>query len=215
MWYVVCFIITCILSKLFLPAPFNTAKEVLITGIIVLVCLLLFRIIKYLVFILKFKWTIKKRGWIVTKFCVSPFSSKFHGRYSMMLKKNEKIMNVVFIVKKRKYSHYYFENINCLRFYSYNRVMLYKGNRAGTTGSWVSSTNNIQRKDFGIQKIVWPDVFQEEHTLNFILFDKWPNRISDEFTSRENFDLGPGDSICKSCIKIMDWKKMCEVINEI
>ena len=60
MWYVVCFIITCILSKLFLPAPFNTAKEVLITGIIVLVCLLLFRIIKYLVFILKLCQELRK-----------------------------------------------------------------------------------------------------------------------------------------------------------
>ena len=144
---------TYILAVIFLPSPYDTNTAILIFCIVLWCIPIFIRLIKYLFLMLKTKRILKKKGYKTTKFCYFPLSSKFHGKYSMSFKNNDKTMNIVFISKKLKYKNYYFENVNLVRFFSYNRVMIYKGNGAGRHGSHVSNTNIIQRKDFGKQNI--------------------------------------------------------------
>ena len=206
--------ITFLLAIFCLPSPYDTWLEIALFCLIFWSIPVLFRLLKYLVLMLKTRRMLKKNGFKAIKFCYFPFPSKFRGRYFMSFKKDEKILNIVFLSKKLQYKNYYFESIDTIRFSSYNRVMLYKGNGASRHGSLVSSTNVIQKKDFGKQKIVWPNDYHKKEALNIILFDKWPDFVTDANTNDDN-KLGQGDYICKSNVQIFDKKSFYNFIENI
>ena len=212
--YFIYFFLTFLLAIICLPSPYDTWLEIASFCLIFWSIPVLFRLSKYLVLMLKTRDVMKKSGFKTTKFQYFPFPSKFRGRYSMSLKKDEKIINIVFLSKKLQYKNYYFESIDTIRFSSYNRVMLYHGNGAGRHGSHVQRTNIVNKKDLGMQKIVWPTDDQQKEILNIILFDKWPDFVTDS-TNKDNKPLEQGDYICKSNIQAFDEKSFSEFLKTI
>lgn len=206
--------ITFLLAVICLPSPYDTWLEIALFCLIFWSIPVLFRLLKYLVLMLKTRRMLKKNGFKAIKFCYFPFPSKFRGRYFMSFKKDEKILNIVFLSKKLQYKNYYFESIDTIRFSSYNRVMLYKGNGAGRHGSLVSRTNIVQKKDFGMQKIIWPTDNQQKDIFNIVLFDKWPDFVTDS-TNKDDKPLGQGDYICKSNIQVFDRKTFSNFIENL
>lgn len=212
--YFTYFFITLLLAIICLPSPYDTWLEIALFCLIFWSIPVLFRLFKYLILMLRTSRILKKNRFKITKFCYLPFPSKFRGRYFISFEKDEKILNIVFLSKKLQYKNYYFESIDTIRFSSYNRVMLYKGNGAGKHGSIVSRTNVVQKKDFGKQKIVWPNDDHKKEALNIILFDKWPDFVTDANT-KDDKKLGQGDYICKSNVQIFDRKSLDNFIENI
>ena len=163
---------------------------------------------------LKTKHLLKKKGFKTTKFCYFPFPSRLRGRYNMSFENDNKVINVVFLSKKLKYKNYHFESENLVKFSSYARVMLYHGNRSGMHGSRVSRTNVINKNNFGEQKILWPENNIQKDNYNIILFDKWPDYVTD-FTNHNDKSIGQGDFICKSHIQAFDTKAFSKFIETI
>ena len=203
-----------ILSILILPAPYDNGFGIVICLSIFIVIPILYRLSKYLILMLKTKHLLKKKGFKTTKFCYFPFPSRFRGRYNMSFENDNKVINVVFLSKKLKYKNYHFESENLVKFSSYARVMLYHGNRSGMHGSRVSRTNVIHKNNFGEQKILWPENNIQKDNYNIILFDKWPDYVTD-FTNHNDKSIGQGDFICKSNIQAFDTKAFAKFIETI
>ena len=209
--YFIYFFLTFLLAIICLPSPYDTWLGISLFCLIFWSIPVLFRLFKYLVLMLKTNRAVKKHGFKATKLCFLPFPSKFRGRYFMSFKKDEKIINIVFLSKKLQYKNYYFESIDTIRFSSYNRVMLYRGNGAGRHGSIVQRTNVVNKKNFGTQKIVWPQNIDAEHTINIVLFDEWPDFVTDSISHNDKA-LGQGDFICKSNVRIFDKKSFSQFL---
>ena len=212
--YVLYFFGVFLFSILILPAPYDSGIGILICCSILISIPILFRLVKYLTLMLKTKRLLKKKGFKPTKFCYLPFPSKFRGRYNMSFEHESKTINIIFLSKKLKYKNYHFESENLVKFSSYARVMLYHGNCAGMHSSRVSSTNVIRKNNFGEQKILWPENNTQRDNYNIILFDKWPDYVTD-FVNRDDKSIGQGDFICKSKVQAFDLKTFSRFIETI
>ena len=212
--YFLYFIFSICLAIIVLPEPYDSTLGVSMFVIVCFTIPILFRLFKYLILMLKAKHLLKKNDYKLTKFCYFPFPSKLRGRYNMTLKNKEQTINIIFISKKFNYKCYNFESVDLITFFRYNHVMLYKGNGAGRTGSIVSKTNLVQRKNLGKQVLLWPPNLNEENVINVVLFDKWPERIFDS-TKRDKIDVSPGDYICKSKVRAYDWKSFVTFIKSL
>lgn len=212
--YVLYFFGIFLFSILILPAPYDNGIGILICCSILIAIPILYRLAKYLILMLKTKRLLKKKGFKATRLCYLPFPSRFRGRYSMSFENKSKAINIVFLSKKLKYKNYHFESENLVKFSSYARVMVYKGNGAGRHGSHVSRTNLIRKNNFGEQKILWPENNIQKDNYNIILFDKWPDYVTD-LVNRDDKSIGQGDFICKSSIQAFDIKTFSKFIESL
>ena len=212
--YLLYFFCAFLLSILILPAPYETNIGILLCFSLFIIIPILYRLLKYLVLMVKTKHLLKKNGFKATKFCYFPFPSRFRGRYTMSFENDNKALNIVFLSKKLKYKNYHFESKNSVELSSYARVMLYRGNHANHHGSLVSRTNVIKKNNFGKQKFLWPENNAQKENYNIILFDKWPDRVTD-FIKHGDKSIGQGDYICESNIQVFDKKTLSKFIENI
>lgn len=194
----------------FAPASGTTKIRNLPLLIALVLCLLVFafyRILKYAFLMHKAKNALKQKGFHREKVTFFPFASMFHGRYSMTFKHSDKKVKIVFLVAKRKYPHYYFNSVNLLEFYSTNRVIFNNIKAKGATVSNLSETKKV-----GKQKRMWKATDLTQNDTNILLFNKFPPRISD---STRQQDLGNGDKICDTNIKVFDFNGFLEYVNTL
>ena len=122
----------------------------------------------------------KKSGFKTTKFQYFPFPSKFRGRYSMSLKKDEKIINIVFLSKKLQYKNYYFIDPADKITVKYDEIVKYLYARAnenfksGRTEYYDEELNKTEYKAFlkeglviGSEKIPLGEMGLNASPLNF------------------------------------------------
>ena len=119
-----------------------------------------------------------------------------HGRYNIIFKSEKKELNIVFLVKKKKYQNYFFKDINNVEFYRSNRVVF---NNIKAHGATISKA--VETKSVGKQKIKWKQYDMGHNGTNILLFDKLPFKISDSVKKEE---LGNGDRICSSNVYLFD-----------
>ena len=193
---------------LFLPRSVGSPIRnipLLLTIIIIICVFYLVRFIKYVVLILRTKKFFKQRGMKLIRWSVIPDIPWMHGYYNMTFKNNDHTVNILFMVKKQKYQHYYFESTQKVEFYKYIRQVF---NSSNVYGPKIS--NHVENKLIGKQKLLWREPAEDGKTTNILLFDKLPPRISD---SQKREDFGNGDCICSSNIYLYDVQHLLNLTN--
>ncbi len=199
MKYLVYLILAFIGGLLFLPKSGSTQIRnipLLLAILFSMLGVVTIRILKYITLMVKTKRFLNQKGFKCVKFFVFPFWSMLHGRYNMIFQNGKEELNIVFLVKKKKYQHYYFKDINSIEFYTSNRVVFNNRKAYGPTISKL-----VETKLVGKQKIKWKQYDTSFSGRNILLFDKLPFKISD-FAKKE--ELGNGDQICCSNIYLFD-----------
>ena len=199
MKYIVYIILAFIGGMLFLPDSGSTQiKNIPLLLIILSVMLGIFiiRIFKYIIFMFNTQRLLNKKGFTCVKFFVFPLGSMLHGRYNMIFRSEAEELNIVFLVKNKKYQHYFFKDINTIEFYRSNRVVF---NNIKAYGATISKL--VETKLVGKQKIKWQQYYTSLNRKNILLFDKLPFKISDGVKKEE---LCNGDRICHSDIFLYD-----------
>lgn len=151
---------------------------------------------------IKAKRILKKKGFRCVKFVAFPFGSMLRGRYSMTFQNETEELNVLLLVRKKQYPHYYVRDLEHLEFYRSNRVV-FKGSKVSAT-----VTNLVETKLVGKQKIKWNSNATNSHR-NILLFDNLPYKVTDSMKASELLkkpELGNGDRICSSDTYLYDLK---------
>lgn len=199
MRYLVYLIIALIGGLLFLPKTGSTQIRnipLLLAILFSILGVVTIRILKYIILMFKTKKFLNQKGFKCVKFFVFPFGFILHGRYNMTFQSEKEELNIVFLVKKKKYQHYFFKDINSIEFYRSNRVVF---NNIKAYGATISKS--VETKLVGKQKIKWKQYNTSLNRTNILLFDKLPSQISDSVKKEE---LGNGDQICGSNIYLFD-----------
>lgn len=204
MKYIVYLALAFVAFFLFVPAPGTTKIRnlpLLILLLIFVLALISIRFFKNVLLMAKTKKALKKNGISEIKTNFRPWTSRFHGHYSIAFtKKNQKIQ-LVLLTRKRKYQRYHFENEKTLEFYRANRV-------AFKTGKYRATVSNlVEVKHVGKQKLAWDDTA----TVRYVLFDLLPAEITDT-VKKEN--LGIGDPICRRGIYVTDLNHLPDLIQQ-
>ena len=196
MKYLIYGILAFVACALFLPKAGTTQIRnipLLIAIILLIVGIVLYRFLKYVSLTMKAKKLLKKYGIKPIKTYFSPFAARFHGRYGIVFEHNGEIIDLMLISTKRKYQRYHFDSVYKLEFYRSNRVVFKSIKAKGGTVS-----NLVETKLVGKQSLSW----EPSATVKVLLFDKLPEHISDSSRKEE---LGAGDKICASNVRVMDW----------
>ena len=199
MKYIVCLILVFIGGMLFLPRTGSTQiRNIPLLFVILFFILVIFMIgiFKYMVLMVKAKRILNQKGFKCVKFFFFPFGAMLHGRYNIIFQSEKKELNIVFLVKKKKYQNYFFKDINNVEFYRSNRVVF---NNIKAHGATISKA--VETKSVGKQKIKWKQYDMGLNGTNILLFDKLPFKISDSVKKEE---LGNGDRICSSNVYLFD-----------
>ena len=162
----------------------------------IVVGLYLVGILRYLFFMRNVKRVLERKGMRVRKTVISPFSSWLRGRYAVLFRGKNSDLNITFMIAKKK--HYHFSDIYRLDFYKIEAHILSGGGEPLLRAS-------VENKWLGKQKLSWGDL-NDPHTAHILLFNNLPNKITDAFKRGE---LGNGDVICGSTIRLMDWEELC------
>lgn len=203
MKYFFYFILAIIAGALFLPRSGTEIRNVplLITILLFALAIYLFRVLKYICLMIRANKILKQNGFHCVKLVAIPFNLS-HGRYQMMFQNETDILNLVLLVQKKKYQHYYFQDANHMEFYSTNRLVL-KGNRF--RGAVISDLT--ETKLCGQQTIKWCQSPKDLNETKLLLFDRLPFKITD---SAKREELGNGDEICASKAYVFDLKGLNE-----
>jgi len=203
MKYILYVILTFIACLLFLPKSGSTEIRnvpILIAILLLLLAFILFRFFQYITLMVKTKKLFKQKGMKRTKTSIFPWCSWFHGRYQMTFQKDGCVIDVIFLVRKMKYQHYYFNDPEHVEFYRSNRVAFRSRKIEGGTISQLVETNLV-----GKQKLVWKPNASSEPCKNILLFDKMPYKVTD---SRKREELANGDRICDSNVYLFDFQAL-------
>ena len=174
----------------------------LLIGIVcTVIALYLFGILRYVFFMIKTKKALEKKGMRVRKTVISPFSSKLRGRYAMSFGDKNSDINITFMVAR--HPRYFFQSVNSLEFYKRGGLMF----PAGRNNSPHVMAGEIRL--VGKQKLVWDDL-DKPNTVHVLLFNKFPPKITD---SEKRGELGNGDVICGSTVRLMDWSGFCRYLD--
>ena len=205
MKYVVYAILVFAAALLFLPKSGTTQIRnlpLLIAITVLILALYLFRLLKYAIIMSKTTKLLKENGYNVQKTHFLPFAAMLKGRYAMKFERRQNVLNIVFLLKKKKYPHYFFEDIDHIEFYRNSRAIFKDIQSRGGTVSKL-----VETKLLGKQRLKWERYKTNEADINILLFDKFPNKISDSLKRQE---LGNGDKICDSKIILCDFEYMKE-----
>ncbi len=201
MKYLIYAVLAFIAGLLFLPKTGTTQIRnlplfILIISIaLMLICI---RFLKYIVLMGRTRRFLKKNGVETIKIKLIPWSSLFHGHYSVMFQHKSQTVQLILLSRKRKYQRYHFDSIERLEFYRANRVVFRNIKAKGAIVSNLVEVNQI-----GSQRIKW----DRSATVCGILFDKLPDEITDS-SKKEN--IGTGEHICNSEVFVLDWKSFSE-----
>lgn len=201
MKYLIYLILTFIGGLLFLPQTGSTQIRNIPLLLVILFSILgvvIIRVLKYIILMFKTKRYLNQKGFKCVKFLFFPLGSMLHGRYNMTFRSETEELNIVFLVKKKKYQHYFFKDINSIEFYRSNRVVF---NNIKAYGATISKL--VETKLVGKQKIKWQHYDMSFNRKNILLFDKLPFKISDSVKKEELYN---GDRICCSNIYLYDLK---------
>lgn len=189
---------------LFLPESGSTEIRNLPFLIFLLSLVLLCRVIRlmrYVLLLAKTKSLLKKNNVAEIKEKCLPWSSFFHGRYSVSFLHNERRVQIILLSKKWNYQRYHFDSINHLEFYRSNRVVF---NNIKALGPTVS--NLVETKRVGKQSLIW----EESANCRVVLFDRLPPAVTD--SAKQEY-LGVGDHLCGSNVSLLDWATLRKTAN--
>lgn len=167
----------------------------------------LFRFAKYIVLMMKTKKALTQKGMRLRKVVISPFGAGLHGRYAMSFSGAKADWNILFLVVKEKYPHYFFDKVDFLEFFRRNRIVF---NAGKTKGAIVSK--QVETQLIGKQRLLWTRSTMTNVGSNILLMDKFPNKI---FDSVKREELGNGDRICGTDTRLWNWRGFCQYIEEI
>lgn len=190
---------------LFLPSVGTTKIRnlpLLLTVLCIILAVFFAGVIKYIVLMLKARKILCKKGFRCVKFCVNPFASVLQGRYYMTFQRDGEKLNVVFLVKKKRYQHYYCKDVHHIEFYRSNRVVFQAARHKGATIS-----DLVETKLVGKQHIKWKQVSEEEKSTDILCFNRFPVLITDSVKTE---GLNNGDLICASAVRLFDLKGLQE-----
>lgn len=204
MKYVVYIILFFCAGFLFLPRTGTTEirnQPLLILILSLILILILIRFFKYVVLMAKTQKLLKKHRTKLIKIKFFPWTSRFHGHYSITFQHEKQTVQLVLLSRKKKYQRYHFERIDRLEFYRANRVVFKSTQKLGGIISHLVEINQV-----GKQRIKWEDSAE----LRIVLFDKLPDLITD---SVKKEPLGVGDRICASDSYVLDWSSLSKHIH--
>ena len=201
-------VLAVISAALFLPHRGTEIRNVpLLLAILFLIgTVFIIRVIRYIILGMKTKTILSKKGFRCVKFVMFPFGSMLHGRYNMIFQSEKEELNLVLLVRKKTYQHYYFQDINHIEFYRSNRVVFTNTKVRGATIS-----KAVETKLVGKQKIKWVQGDAHLNSINIVLFDQLPFKVTDTVRREE---LGNSDPICSSNIRLYDLKGLQD-LNQI
>ena len=160
--------------------------------------LLLIRLIKYLLLLRRAKQIMREKGFGCVKVVFNPFSCMLHGQYGMTFQRKHERLNVLLLVRKKRYPHYYFEDDNHVVFYSSHRMIFPSIKSKG-----VAMANASEKQLMGKRRIKWSHPHQSPDCKRILLFDRLPNKVTDSIKRQE---LGNGDTVCNSDVRLYDLK---------
>lgn len=201
MKYVMYAVLLILAGAFFLPEAGSTEIRnlpLLIAILSLLLILFFIRFFKCVAFLAKTKRQLQRNRFELIKCRAFPWASCFRGRYSILFREGNQLIELMLICRRRKYQRYHFESIERLEFYRSKRLALKGGKFRGAVISTAVEVNRV-----GVQKIKWDDDAQ----IRIFLFDKLPDAVSD---SAKRELLGAGDPICSSDVALMDWNRFCE-----
>ena len=199
MKYIVYLILAFISGMLFLPESGSTQIRnlpLLIAILILFLGVFIIRFIRYIRLLFKVKSSLKQKGFQCVRFRISSIGAILHGRSNMTFQNGKEELNVVFFIRKKRFQHYFFRNINHIEFYRSNRVVF---NNIKAYGATVSKM--VETKLVGKQKIKWNEHDLSPDRTNVLLFEKLPYKISDSARKEE---LCNGDPVCSSSVYLYD-----------
>ena len=203
MKYVMYAILMILAGAFFLPEAGSTEIRNLPLLIFILsIALIAFftRFFKYVAFMEKTKNQLKKNQFELIKCRLFPWESCFQGRYSIVFRHGNSMVELMLMCRRRKYQRYHFESIHRLEFYRANRMAV-KGGKIYGYGAKIS--NAVEVNLVGKQKIKWDN----SAPIRIVLFDKLPDGITDAVKKEH---LGAGEFICQSDVCLMDWECFCK-----
>ena len=153
-------------------------------------------VVKQIVLMITARKILRGKGFRCIKFYANPFASVLRGRYRMTFERDGEKINVVFLVRKKRYPHYYCKDMNHIEFYRSNRVVFQAARHKGATVS-----DLVETKLVGKQRIKWKHNSVEVKHTDILCFDKLPFLITDSVKTE---GLNNGDLICASAIKLFD-----------
>ena len=179
---------------LFLPketgAPIRNLP-LLIAVLVLVFILLLIRFLKYVALMLGAKRILHEKGFQAVKCHINPFVCRLRGRYMMTFQRNHEKLDVLFLVRRWRYPHYFFDAVNRIEFYVAHR-MVYPGGK--TRGVVMARQSEVYPA--GRRELAWKSM-----PKGILLFDKLPNKVTDSVRKEE---LGCGDAICASEVRLYD-----------
>lgn len=194
-------------GALFLPesGSIQIRNLPILLGLIgIVVVLYLFRISRYVFFMMKAKKMMEKNGLRLRKTRFNPLFSMLRGGYSMSFRGKKSDVHITFMVAR--YPHYFFENVNLVKFYKHKALVIAGGHNKSL--HTVSGENKL----VGKQKLLWADGVEMPHNMNILLFNRFPAKVTDSVKRQE---LGNGDSICGSDKQLFDWDGFCRYMGMI
>ena len=114
----------------------------------------------------------------------------------MTFERDGERLQLVFLIKKKRYPHYHCKDIDRIEFYRSNRVVFQAARHKGAIIS-----DLVETKLVGKQRIKWKHKAEGEKSMDILCFDKLPFLITD---SVKNEGLNNGDLICASAVKLFD-----------
>ena len=195
----IAFVLALFAGALFLPSADHSGIRnlpLLIALLSLVVLIFVVKVFQYLILMRKAKRILREKGFRCVKTVAFPFGAWLRGRYSMTFQNGQNAWDVVLLVRKKHYQHYYFKNINEIEFYRSNRVVFNGGKTRGGTIS-----NLVETKLIGKQKIKWGSSTEGLDGKMMVLFDRLPYKTTDSVKRQE---LGNGDLIGDSNAYLYD-----------
>lgn len=158
----------------------------------------LYRFIKYIILMHRAKKFFLQRGMKLIKWRILPMIPVLRSHYSMSFENKDFTVNVIFLVRRKKYIQYHFKNTQQIEFY--------KTIREGFPGLKINGPNfskKLDRRLVGRQRLLWNKNLETAKQKRIILFDVLPLQISDSTKTNDFFN---GDCICSSNIYLCDLK---------
>ena len=180
---------------LFLPEHGKIVPRNLPLLLFLIACILLYfvlRAVKWAIAAYKVKRILKREHINIKHFSPVPFYLCPKGRYNIVADSRRSTLNIVLIMRKRKYLRYHFDSFDKLEYYVGGRNT-FKGMRTGSRHVSIAQTNRVDTTEKkGIRKLPFEGSPPKRHT-DIIIINKFPHAVTD---SVNRLELGNGDKIC-------------------
>lgn len=150
------------------------------------VLILAIKCTKYICFCMSIKRELIRKGYAILKYSITPMFLKYGKSKHIIVKKGEKIINIIPVYVSKRYLTYYFDNIYKLELYKSTRLTIRPRVRQANIIS-----GHIETRKISTKKLRWLDNTTENGT-KMLIFNKYPSLVKDSLHSE---GLSNGDKI--------------------